>query len=80
MTDREERLEEALLRIKQWAEAYPVTAFAPLTKEQIRYAGALLKERDIDIGALHAEWGRHILKGIGEVCDGALARPDGVKP
>jgi hypothetical protein len=70
--DRIEKLEAALLRIKQWAEAYPVEIFRPLTEEQIRYAGALLKERDIDMGALHASWARHILDGIGDIVRDAL--------
>ena len=34
MTDREERLEEALRRIAQWADAYPLTVFHAL-----RYRG-----------------------------------------
>ena len=72
MTEREERLEDALLRIKQWAEAYPVTVFKPLSEEDLRVANTVLKVANIDIGALHAGWARHILKGITEICDKGL--------
>ena len=73
MTDREEHLEEALLRIKQWAEAYPVTVFTPLQPSDFGRAALALKASGIDMGALHAEWARHILKGVGEICEEALS-------
>jgi len=72
MTDREERLEEALLRIKQWAEAYPVEMFTPLPDAKVKMAGTVLGWVGIDIGALHGMWARHILNGIGEIVDNAL--------
>ena len=69
---REERLEEALLRIKQWAEAYPVEVFTPLTDEQLRTANTVLSFADINMGALHGGWARHILDGIATICKDAL--------
>ena len=72
MTDREERLEEALLRIKQWAEAYPTKVFRPVTTEDLRQANFALRAVGIDMGALHAAWARRILNGIGQICDEAL--------
>ena len=72
MTDREERLEAALHRIKQWAEAYPVTVFRPLTEAQMHAAAGALKDAGIDMGALHAGWARHILNGVAEICDQGL--------
>jgi hypothetical protein len=72
MTDREEQLEEALLRIKQWAEAYPVEMFTPLPDAKVKMAGIVLGWVGIDIGALHAGWARHILDGIADICNKAL--------
>lgn len=81
--DREERLEKALLRIKQWADAYPVRVFRPLTIEDLRHANFALKAIGIDMGALHAEWARHILNGISKICSEAMEEkherpPDGL--
>jgi hypothetical protein len=72
MTDRELKLEEALTRILQWSLAYPTTVFTPLTEEQLRTANTVLSFADIDIGALHAGWARHIVKGIGDIASKAL--------
>jgi hypothetical protein len=67
MTDRELKLEDALTRILQWSMAYPTTVFTPLTDEQLRTASTVLSLADIDIGALHAGWARHIVDGIGNI-------------
>ena len=72
MTDREERVEEALLRIKQWTNAYPVTVFKPIPPEKMKLASKVLADNGIDMGALHASWARHILNGIGEICEEGL--------
>jgi hypothetical protein len=66
-------MEEALLQIKQWAQAYPVTVFTPLTEAQMHAAAGALKDAGIDMGALHAGWARHILNGIAKICDQGLA-------
>jgi len=72
MTEREERLEEALLCIKQWAEMYPVKAFKPLGVEDLRHANFALKAIGIDMGALHASWANHILRGVVRFAQEAL--------
>ena len=74
MTEREERMEEALQRIQQWTQAYPVRAFPPLAIEDLRHANFALKAIGIDMGALHAEWARHLLKGIGRITEEALKK------
>jgi len=67
-TDNElEQLRDALDRIEQWCRAYPVEVFVPLTDEQIRTANTVLSFADISIGALHAQWARHILSGIADI-------------
>ena len=72
MQKRIEDLEHSLRCIQQWCRAYPVPMFKELTNEQIELAGEVLKFHSIDIGALHASWARHLLKGIGEIADTAL--------
>ena len=74
MTDREERMEEALLRIKRWAEAYPVTTFKPLEDHDLKLAARVLVNSGIDMGALHAGWARHILDGITKICEEGLKK------
>ena len=76
MSERQERLEEALLRIKQWAEAYPVNkVFAPVSEGDLKFAARLLDQHGLNIGAIHASWARHILDGISEIVDAALKEP-----
>jgi len=72
VTEREERLEEALLKIKQWAEAYPVRVFPPVSVEDLRQAGFALKACGLDISVLHADWARRIVKGLVEHIEEAL--------
>jgi hypothetical protein len=69
MTDKEriEELEATLGRILHWCNAYPISVFQPLTDEQIRTANTVLSVADISMGALHAQWGRHILVGIRDI-------------
>jgi len=72
MTEREERLEEALLRIQQWARAYPVTVFLPVTEADLKIAEQVLRASGISMAALHGAWARHILNGIAEITEEAL--------
>lgn len=76
MTEREERLEAALRRIKQWADApaAPATIGRPDSGDVV-VARMVLKASGIDLDALYAAWARHILDGVGEICVKALARP-----
>jgi hypothetical protein len=72
MTEDVEKLQEALLRIKQWCDAYPKDIFKPLSDEELRTANTVLSFAGIDMGALHAGWARHLLSGISEIVDKAL--------
>ncbi len=76
LEDRADRQEEALLRIKQWAEAYPTKTFKPVTIEDLRHADFALRAIGIDMGALHAAWARRILNGISEICNDAMKEDD----
>ena len=72
MTEREEELHNALLRVKWWCEAYPVETFKPPTTEEWTRATMVLRASDISISNLHASWARHILSGIGKIVNEAL--------
>ena len=72
--DRIIQLEDALRRIKQWAEAYPVTVFSPVTQTDLVIAAEVLKGIGVSMDALHAAWARHILNGVVEICE------EGLKP
>jgi len=63
--DRIAELEEALLRVRQWCDAYPVNVFIPPTKEQIAASVEALKAPGCaSSDALHGSWARHILNGV----------------
>lgn len=72
MTDRELRLEQALTEILQWSMAYPMTVFLNLPEDKLEDARQALKSVDIDMGALHAQWARHLVSGIGKIAKEAL--------
>ena len=72
MTEREERLEQALVDIYAWCKAYDLKIFTPLNDDKIELAGEILKLNEIDIGAMHAQWARHLLDGIGKIAKEAL--------
>jgi hypothetical protein len=60
--------DEALLHIAQWAEAYPEDIFPP-----VDVASAREKVGDDALfSRLHAEWARHLCKGIGAIARAAL--------
>lgn len=63
---------EALQRIQQWCSAYPEDIFIPLSKERMHEANIILRNSGIDIGAIHAQWARHITSGIKKIADKAL--------
>jgi hypothetical protein len=67
LTERVENLEDAIFQIEQWCEAYPEDVFTPLSDFDVTRAGLLLKSGNIDVGALHAQWARHLLGGISKI-------------
>lgn len=70
-----EELRMALIEIKQWTEAYPVTVFLPVSDDDLKVAAMVLKAAGISMDAIHASWARHILQGVGDICDKALKLP-----
>lgn len=69
MTDREEKLEEALQRIVQWSEAYPLDIFP---EPDWKKAGELLRAGGITLDAVSAHCMRHVVEGVGRIAKEAL--------
>lgn len=72
MSDREEKLERALVDIKNWCDAYPEKIFRPVSSEEVKQMADLLYKHGMRCDALHASWARHLLEGIGKIATGAL--------
>lgn len=71
--DRIDDLEEALQRIIQWSEAYPMDIFHEPSSEECQRAHKLLTANGMPLDAFSASMGRHCLKGIGDIARGVLA-------
>jgi hypothetical protein len=69
MTEREERLAEALHKIVQWSEAYPLTAFH---EPDWAKAKALLEAGGVSLDAISASCMRHVVGRIGRIAREAL--------
>jgi TRAP-type mannitol/chloroaromatic compound transport system substrate-binding protein len=69
-------LREALMRILQWAEAYPTRVFHEPSLEQYALAQKLLVANGMTLGAFSASIYRHCLKGVGDIARDALNRKD----
>ena len=71
--DKLARYEDALQRIVQWAEAYPLDVFpAP----DLLRAHALLQQGGMSLDSISAHVGRHITEGIGKIAREALDAAD----
>lgn len=68
--DRGEDFEEALQRIVQWSEAYPLDIF-PIP--DLKQAAELLKAGGITLDAVSAHCMRHVVEGVGKIARDALA-------
>ena len=72
MSEREERLEEALQRIAQWADAYPLAVFPEVDQAYYRKAAEVLAENGMTIDRLSANAMRHVIEGAGKIAKDAL--------
>jgi len=72
MTDREERLTEALWRIKRWADAYPLEVFPEMSEEYAARAHAVLTQAGMTMDRISAHAMRHVIKGVGRIASEAL--------
>ena len=73
MCERCDDLEEALTRIAQWADAYPINIFREPTPDEMKRAHRALKEHvGIPIDVIAAYAARYALKGVGDIAKGVL--------
>jgi hypothetical protein len=72
--ERADRYEEALQRIVQWSEAYPLDVFP---EPDFRKAAELLKAGGITLDAVSASCMRHVVEGVGKIAREALTKPGG---
>ena len=72
MSEREDRLEEALWRIAQWADAYPLEVFPEPDAEYWRRADEVLTANGMAVARLSAAAMRHVVEGVGRIAKDAL--------
>jgi hypothetical protein len=72
MTDRVERMEEALQRIAQWSRAYPLDVFPEPTEEYYAKAAQVLEANGMTLDCLSAAAMRHVIDQVGKIADDAL--------
>jgi hypothetical protein len=68
--DRIDELTEALDRIVQWSEAYPLEIFP---EPDLKKARELLAAGGITLDAVSAHCMRHVIEGVGKIAREALA-------
>lgn len=69
MTDREEKLEEALRQILAWSEAYPLKVFP---EPDFKKVAKLLKAGGITLNSVGASNMRYVVEGVGRIAREAL--------
>jgi hypothetical protein len=67
--DRIDKLEEALWRIAQWSNAYPLEVFP---EPDLKKARALLEAGGITLDSIGAHCMRHVVEGVGKIAKEAL--------
>lgn len=68
-----ERMEQALQRIVQWSEAYPLDIFPEPDFTKAREA---LKAAGMTLDAISASNMRHVVEGVGKIARAALSKRD----
>ena len=69
--DRIEELEEALHKIAQWSDAYPLDIFP---EPDLKKARALLEAGGITLDSVSAHCMRHVVEGVGKIAKEALGQ------
>ena len=70
--DRIERLEAALRRIVEWADAYPLAMFPALDADYLRRAHEVLTANGMTLDRISADNMRHAIEGAGKIAREAL--------
>jgi hypothetical protein len=73
LSDRIDELEDALHKIMQWSEAYPLKVFPEPDWEKAR---ELLEAGGITMDAVSAHCMRHVVEGVGNIARSALSSAD----
>lgn len=71
MSDTEERVRDALVRIEQWSTAYPIDIFPEPDLDAVKRVLAdagMLNQMD----RMHSSWARYVVTGIGDIAREAL--------
>lgn len=68
--ERIDELEEALHRIVQWSEAYPLDIFP---EPDLKKARALLEAGGITLDSISAHCMRHVIEGVGKIASATLS-------
>jgi vacuolar-type H+-ATPase subunit I/STV1 len=71
LTERVDHLEDALKKISQWADAYPVDIFPEPDMKLVR---EILEFGGVTLDSVSAYVGRHIVDGIGKIANEALGK------
>jgi len=66
------KIVDALERIYNWTQAYPVSVFHEPTKEEWAKANAALKANDLSLDAISASNMRHVITQVGKDVEEAL--------
>ena len=71
--ERNERMQEALERIAQWADAYPLDIFPEPDKDYYRRAHEVLTANGMTLDRISAASMRHVITRVGQIAKDALA-------
>ena len=71
--ERMERMEDALQRIAQWSDAYPLDIFPEPDADYYRRASDVLIANGMTLDRLSAAAMRHAVQGIGKIAKDALS-------
>lgn len=74
--DAADAMREALLRIVQWADAYPEDVFPAVTKEEWKRANVVLDTAGLSLTRISASNMRHVVEGVGKIARMAYEPPD----
>ena len=76
MTDREQHrfdlMEDALIRIADWAKAYQLDVFPEPDGAYLKKAAEVLTANGMELGRISASNMRHVITQVGKIAEGAL--------
>jgi hypothetical protein len=70
--ERVERMEEALRRIAEWSDAYPLAVFPEPDAAYYAKAHRVLVDNGMTLDRLSAAGMRHVVRGVGRIAKEAL--------